>query len=92
MKKLNKFMTGLLVAVGLLSAFHITHNSMEFNNAVIARDTNINNFVDKSLIMDYTEVIGDVPEETIEEFVNIITTQVPQAAFNFVINSGSNIY
>lgn len=92
MKKLNKFMMVLLVAAGLLSAFRITHNSMEFNNAVILQDENSNKYVDKTLIMDYTEIVGDVSEEVVQEFVNTVATQVPQAAFNFLVNSGGKVY
>ena len=42
-------------------------------------------------MLDYINIIGDVSDETVSKFVDIVDTQVPQAAFNFLVNSGGSI-
>ena len=42
-------------------------------------------------MLDYTNIIGDVSDEIISEYINIVKTQVPQAAFNYLVNSGGRI-
>lgn len=82
----------MLSIVGIISCVVMTHNIANFNQCVNIKDANCNCYVDKALVLDYTNIIGDVSAETISEYVNIVKTQVPQAAFNYLVNSGGKIH
>ena len=73
----------MLSIIGVAGCIVMTYNITHFNQYVNIRDTNCNRYVDKALVLDYTNIIGDVSDEIISEYVNIVKTQVPQTAFNY---------
>ena len=86
-----KMRSKVLSIVGTIGCAVMTHNIVNFNQCVNIRDANCNCYVDKALVLDYTNIIGDVSDESISEYVDIVKTQVPQEAFNYLINSGGRI-
>lgn len=82
----------LLSIVGIVGCILISHNMLNFSQCVNIRDANCSRYVDKSLVLDYTNIIGDMSDETVSEYVNIVKTQVPQTAFNYLVNSGGKVY
>lgn len=81
----------MLSIIEVAGCIVMTHNITHYNQSINIRDANCTHHVDKALVLDYTNIIGDVSDEIISEYVNIVKTQVPQAAFNYLVNSGGRI-
>lgn len=81
----------VLSIVGTIGCIMMSHNITNFNQCISVRDANCSRYVDKALVLDYTNIIGDVSDESISEYVDIVKTQVPQEAFNYLVNSGGRI-
>lgn len=81
----------MLSIIGVAGCIVMTYNITHFSQSINIRDTNCSRYVNKALVLDYTNIIGDVSDETISEYVNIVKTQVLQIAFNYLVNSGGRI-
>ena len=86
-----KMRSKVLSIVGTIGCIVMSHNITNFNQCISVRDASCNCYVDKALVLDYTNIIGDVSDETVSEYVDIVKTQVPQEAFNYLVNSGGRI-
>ena len=81
----------VLSIVGTIGCVVMSHNIKTFNQCISVRGASCNCYVNKALVLDYTNIIGDVSDESISEYVDIVKTQVPQEAFNYLVNSGGRI-